>query len=175
MTRSSAAVGAVVVAVAAACGAEPVPRYGAGLEAAVAEALIPDDPDEAAVSCPEFDPPPEADADGGPPPTVALTCEATVGGVPVAVEARISGEWVDVSADAFLVDVAGLEEASATRLSADLGPTLVDCGPDPVLVSVPGSTLVCHAYDEAGSPHPFVITVTSETGDWKLNLGRPSG
>ena len=175
MTRISASVGAIVVAVAAACGADPAPRYGAGLEAAVAEALIPDDPDEAAVSCPEFDPPPEANADGGPPPTVALTCEATVGGVPVAVEARISGEWVDVSADAFLVDVAGLEEASATRLSADLGPTLVDCGPDPVLVSVPGASLVCHAYDEAGSPHPFVITVTSETGDWKLNLGRPSG
>ena len=142
----------------------------------MAEALIPDDPDEAAVSCPDFDPPPEeADADDGPPPTVALTCEATVGGVSVAVEARISGEWVDVSTDAFLVDTAGLEEASAVRLSADLGPTTVDCGPDPVLVSVPGASVVCHAYDEGGRPHPFVITVTSETGDWELSLGRPTG
>lgn len=178
MIRSPAAAVAILVsAVAAACGTDPAPRYGAGLEAAVAEALIPDDPDEAAVSCPEFDPPPETETgpDGGPSPTVALTCEATIGGVPVAVEARISGEWVDVSADAFLVDVASLEEASATRLSADLGPTLVDCGPDPVLVSVPGASLVCHAYDEAGRPHPFAITVTSETGDWELNLGRPSG
>ncbi len=176
MTRGPAAVVAAAVAavaVAAACGGgQPAPRYGTGLEEAVAEALVPDDPDGVAVSCPEFDPPPAAD---GPPPTVALACEAVVGGVPVAVEARISGQWVDVSADAFLVDVAGLEEAAADRLSADLGPTAVDCGPDPVLVSVPDATLVCHAYDKAGHPHPFVITVTSETGDWKLSLGRPSG
>lgn len=177
VTRGPVAVVAILVtAAAAACGADPTPRYGAGLEAAVAEALIPDDPDEAAVSCPDFDPPPEEpDADGGPPPTVALVCEATVGGVPVAVEARISGEWVDVSTDAFLVDTAGLEEASAARLSADLGPTTVDCGPDPVLVSVPGASVVCHAYDGAGRAHPFVITVTSETGDWELSLGRPTG
>ena len=174
--RGSAAVAASVVAVvaAAACAAEQAPRYGAGLEEAVAAALVPDAPDWAEVSCPEFDPAPEAEA-GEPPVTVALDCEAMVGGVPVAVAVRVTGQWMDMSADVFLVDVADLEEAAADRLSADLGPTQADCGPDPVLVSEPGASLVCHAYDEVGRPHLFVITVTSETGDWELNLGRPAG
>ena len=165
----------MAAAVAAACVAEQAPRYGAGLEKAVAAALVPDAPDWAEVSCPEFDPPSEPEA-GEPPTTVVIDCEATIGGVPVAVAVRATGgQWVDLSADVFLVDVSALEEGAADRLSADLGPTRVDCGPDPVLVSQPGASLVCHAYDEVGRPHLFVITVTSETGDWELNLGRPAG
>lgn len=171
---AAAVVAAVSMAGAAACVAEQAPRYGAGLEKAVAAALVPDAPDWAEVSCPEFDPPPEPEA-GEPPTTVVIDCEATVGGVPVAVAVRVAGQWIDLSADVFLVDVSDLEDAAADRLSADLGPTRVDCGPDPVLVSEPGASLVCHAYDEVGSPHLFVITVTSETGDWELNLGRPAG
>ena len=168
VTKGSVAIAAGLIAISCSAESEPAVYDRTGLESGIGAALVPDRPGVVSgVSCPDVD----LRADAEPPETTTLQCRAVIGETPVAVTVRVIGGRVDVSTDAFLVDVAMLEEQSAARLSKDLGPTTVDCDTDPVLVSVAGTTLACEASDARGVAHPISITIVSETGDWELGLG----
>lgn len=153
---------AVLVAVGG-CGQSPV-LDSEGLEEEIGRSLVPDAPEAVSdVRCPDV-------IVEGP---ITIGCVATIGTTPVDVTVSISAEdTASISTDAVVVEVAAMETAAASRLSADLGvETTVTCPGSRVIVTIAGATLDCEAVDSTGGKHPVSFTILSEEGDWELAIG----
>ncbi len=132
------------------------------LEAAIPEAIVPDDPSVVTdVSCPQL---PTSE------PTTTM-CTALVGGRAIEINANITADGlVEISTDAVLLDISGVASEAGHRLSDDLGiDSSVSC-PGSVRVVAVGDTITCEATDPAGSTHNVVITVTDPSGTWTMDL-----
>ena len=154
---------AMAIVIVGGCGRSPV-LDSEGLEAAVAENLVPEAPEVVTgIDCPDL-------IVEGP---TELGCVALIGGVPVDVTVVISADdTAAISTESRVVDVTEMEEAAGARLSRDLGvETRVSCPGPAVIVSVPDSTLDCEAVDPSGGVHPVIVTIRSEQGAWDLTLG----
>ncbi len=156
------AVALVLALMASACGRPDAGFDTRTLETAIPAAIVPDDPTVVTdVTCPDL------------PTSVAttITCSALVSGRPIEITAVISidGE-VNVSTDSVLLDLAGVADEAARRLSSDLGvESTVEC-PGRVVVSVAGDTFRCSATDPGGVTHDLLITIIDDRGTWSIDL-----
>ncbi len=147
---------------AAACGRPDAGFDTRTLETAIPAAIVPDDPAAVTdVTCPDL-----ATSEA-----TTIVCSAVVSGRSIEITAAISVDGaVNVSTDSVLLDLAGVADEAARRLSSDLGvESTVDC-PGRVVVSVAGDTFGCSATDPAGVTHDLVITIVDDTGTWSIDL-----
>lgn len=144
------AVSAVLALTAVACSG---PLDVDGLEADLAESVLPEHPGLVTnVSCPRpFEPEPFE----------TVRCDALISGSPVLIAVAI-GESEQIAAanvEARLVDAVTIERLVAEQFAADLGiTTTVTCG-SPVVVVPADGAVGCSAIDAAGTTRPLTISV----------------